>query len=199
MSRGYFSQCIKHMKQESKFRFKERGERRRLLKNNHKEFIENLMSGTSWQRWTCSRIKSELKSNFEGFPSLHNSAILRWLHSQLGWSYKKLEKKPAPSFVESSYRLFLEGVLIQKLLYQAEVELIYIDEFSVNTRQHEFKGWGKKENKNYIKVGTDNFSMSFLWAVSAKRVFGLMGVNGTTNLDGVIIFFKSILRDPKQK
>ena len=41
--------------------------------------------------------------------------------------------------------------------------------------------------------------MSFLTAVSTKRVYGLIRVNGTTNSDGVIIFIKNVFSEIRSK
>ena len=154
---------------------------KRKLKEVHKDFMEHLISNNSKEVLTISSIKQKLTFHFVDFPSVHNTTISRWLRSDLKWSYKKLEKKPIPTQRPESRRIFLEGALIQALIKEKNVELIFIDEFSVNSRHHAFRGWTRKGRKGYMGIDTHNFQMSFVWGVSNKRLNGLMGVLGKWN------------------
>ena len=151
---------------------------KRKLKEDHKNFIEHLIWGNSKAVLTIPSIKQKLINNFIGFPSIHNTTISRCLGSDLKCSYKMLEKKPMPTQRPEARRIFLEGALIQTLIKEKDVELIFIDEFKVNSRHHAFRGWTKKGRKGYMSIDTHNFQMSFVWGVSSKRLYGLMGVQG---------------------
>ena len=120
-------------------------------------------------------------THFADFPLVHNTTISRWLGTDLKCSYKILEKRPMPVQRPEARRIFLEGALIQVLIKEKNVELIFIDEFSVNSRHHGFRGWTKKGRKGYMSIDTYNFQMSFVWGVSSKRLCGLMGVQGKCN------------------
>ena len=78
-------------------------------------------------------------------------------------------------------RIFLEGALIQVLIKEKNVGLIFIDKFSVNSRHHGFRGWTKKGRKGYMSIDTYNLQMSFVLGVSSKSLYGLMGVQGKCN------------------
>ena len=93
-----------------------------------------------------------------------------------------MEKRPMPVQRPEVRRIFLEGALIQVLIKEKNVELIFIDESSVNSGHHGFRGWIKKGRKGYMSIDTYNFQMSFVWGVSSKRLYGLMGVQGKCNL-----------------
>ena len=76
------------------------------------------------------------------------------------YKYKKLERKPALSLTQGSYRKQLEGGLIQKRISDSNIELIFINEFTVNTRHHAFRGWCRRGEKGYLKTDNTDFSMS---------------------------------------
>ena len=63
---------------------------------------------------------------------------------------------------------FLERALIQTLIKEKDIEWIFIDKFSVNSRYHAFRGWTKRGRKEYMSIDTHNFQMSFVWVVSSK-------------------------------
>ena len=63
---------------------------------------------------------------------------------------KKLERKPTPSTTQNATRLLLEGAAIQRCLLELEAEILFIDEFKVNSRHHEFSGWTKIGEKGYV-------------------------------------------------
>ena len=128
-------------------------------------------------------------------PPVHNSTISRCMSKHLGLSYKKLELKRPPALTLHSYRKWLESVLIQIELEKRDVEIIYIDEFHVNTRNHRFRGWTKKGEKGFITVDSKDFSMSFFWALSKTRVLGLMGKEETNKSEIVKHYLKCMFQD----
>ena len=50
-------------------------------------------------------------------------------------SYKRLERRPAPAATQEAVRKTLEGALVQQKLEEKEIELIFMDEFSINTKE----------------------------------------------------------------
>ena len=169
--------------------------KRRKLKEIHKEYINSLVQSNIAQQLTASSISKRLVNNFPEMDKVSNSTIIRWLRNDLRWSFKKLERKPAPATTTNSKRLLLEGAAIQKKLLELDVEVIFIDEFSVNSRHHEFSGWTKLGQKGYIMTETKEFSMSFICSVSTKRVLGLMGVKESTTSDIVVIYLKRLFEE----
>ena len=77
-------------------------------------------------------------------------------------SYKKLEIKPAPAITNQMFRKLLEGVKIQKCLKDRQIECIYVDEFTVNTRHSQFRGWARRGVKGWVKINKSDFAMSFI-------------------------------------
>ena len=78
---------------------------------------------------------------------------------------------------------------------ELDVEVIFINEFSVNSRHHEFSGWTKVGQKGYIITETKEFSMSFICSVSTKRVLGLMEVKESTTSDIIVIYLKRLFEE----
>lgn len=146
----------------------------------------------SWDLFQVNDLKKRLLSQFGDIQSISDSTILRFLKSDMRWSFKKLEKKPAPSLTETSYKKVLKSSMIQQRLNELEVEIIYIDEFMVNTRSFSFRGWSKRGSKGFLKVDNRAFSMTFIWGLSAKRVYGLMGSDGSITSDEIILYIKEL-------
>ena len=166
--------------------------KRRKLKEEHKEYIDSLVQTSTNQKLTAWKINERLQYEFSDLNSVSDSTIIRWLKKDLHWSFKKLERKPAPSTTSNSTRLVLEGAVIQKRILELDAEVIFIDEFSVNSRHHEFSGWTKVGQKGYVITETKEFSMSFICGISNKRILGLMGVKETTTSDIIVIYLKSL-------
>ena len=81
------------------------------------------------------------------------------------------------------YRKLLEGAKIQRCLKECQVECIYVDEYTVNTRHHQFRGWVRRGSKGWVKINKSDFAMSFIWAISSHQVYGLLGVDGSVTSD----------------
>ena len=131
-------------------------------------------------------------NSYEEIDSIHKSTIIRCLKKDMNFSYKRLERRPAPSTTPEAVRKTLEGALVQQKLEERKVELIFMDEFSVNTRRDKFFGWGKKGWKRYIKTDSNDFSMSFIWALSSRWVFWIFGWNGSITSDEIKYYVKCL-------
>ena len=130
---------------------------------------------------------------FGDIETIHCSTIGRYLKKEMRYTYKKLEKKPAPSLTQESYRKQLEGGLAQRKISDSGVELIFIDEFTVNTRHHAYRGWCKKGEKGYLKTDNTDFSMSFICGVSNRMVYGFLGSKSTITSSEIIWYIKELV------
>ena len=81
------------------------------------------------------------------------------------------------------YRKLLEGAKIQKCLKDRRVECIYVDEYTVNTWHHQFRGWARRGIKGWVKINKSDFAMSFIWALLDNQIYGLIGVEGSVTSD----------------
>ena len=73
-----------------------------------------------------------------------------------------MTRKPEPALTHESLTKVLEVATIQQKLYSKGIEVIYVDEFSVNTRNHQFHGWSKRGRKGLMRIQSNDFSMSFI-------------------------------------
>ena len=183
------------MKEKSKDAIRQGHIKKRKLKEEHKAFINDLILSNPFSQWTWNKVKSKLNDEFLDMPQVHNSTISKWMSNQLNLSYKKLELRRPPASTQTSYRKWLESALLQIELMRKDVEIIYIDEFHVNTRLHRFRGWTQKGQKGYITVDLKDFSMFFFWALSYKRVYGLMGKEDTNKSEIVKYYLKNLYED----
>ena len=183
------------MQRNKKESVKQGNYKKRKLKEEHKAFIDDLISRRPFSRWTWSKIKAELNNNFSDMPNVHNSTISRCMNKELNLSFKKLELRRPPALTQIAYRKMIESALLQIELMKKNVEIINIDEFHVNTRHHRFRGWTRKGQKGYITVDSKDFSMSFFWALSHKRVYGLMGKEDTNTSYIVRHYLRSLNED----
>ena len=108
------------------------------------------------------------------------SKIGRCLKTLRQMSYKKLE----------NIRKLCECSLLSRRWEQHSVELIYFDEFSVNTKHNSFKGCTTKGSITYIKNHNDSFTMSFIWALSKTKVYSKFGSFETINAKNVQHFIE---------
>ena len=121
------------------------------MKQLHKEYLDNKINPLVFKRWTWSSVKSKLIDEFSEIGEVSSSTVDRFLKNEMNMSYKILEHKPAPATTLISIRKLLESASIHFELLSKGVELIFIDEFSVNTQHHKFRGWAPKGLKGYNK------------------------------------------------
>ena len=114
------------------------------------------------------------------------------------WSYKKLEKKPAPALINDSLRSLLQVATIQNSIHDKGVEIIFIDEFSINTRHQRFCRWSKKNRRGYINIQSRDFSMSFILAVSKMNVYGFFGSEQSITSKEVKYYIKQLVEWRKE-
>ena len=77
-------------------------------------------------------------------------------------------------------------------------ELIYFDRFGWDSRRSTFYGWGKRGVKTYLKLYNDQIDMSFIWAISIFKFYGIMGIEETTTNQSVIKFLEKVWESPKK-
>ena len=107
-------------------------------------------------------------------------------------SYKKILKRKAQKDQNSNFRKFLIAAVVQSKLDLLPIELIYIDEFSINDRNFNHYGWWEKGRQGYIDCMMENFSMTFFWAFSRQQFYGIMGNKESNNSASFIYFIKKL-------
>ena len=121
------------------------------------------------------------------------STIRSYMKMYCNLSYKQLEGKHVYSMSPENSRKFFESEAIQQKLLNEGVELIFLDEFSLNTRHMRYREWTIKEHKGYTKIDSSRFSMSFTVALSSKRIYCIMGWGEAINHSVVRYFITCLL------
>ena len=96
-------------------------------------------------------------------------------------------------FAHQCIRRYFESAAIQHQLRSKRIELIFFDEFSLNSRHMKHRGCALKGNKGYTKMDSSGFSMSLLVALSDVRVYGIMGWSSSVENNVVRLFVTYLL------
>jgi transposase len=149
------------------------------------------MKGTYF---TGRQIKDELLKEFPEIGEISLPTIYSLLKSNLNMSYRKLSKFHKSLLKKSNVRMMHESLYIQHKLISLGYELLYIDEFSFQTRNLNSYGWAVKGEKGYIEQYSDNFSMSLIVCFSKTRIMGVIGNETSNNSKTFIKFVKKIIK-----
>lgn len=92
-----------------------------------------------------------------------------------------------PLCITEKHKLkFAESSYLQFQLERNRVEIIYFDEFSINDRLNNVRGWSEKGQKAYCTLGDDAFKMTFIVGFSKSNFYGVVGSNRAIDSMGVI-------------
>ena len=91
-------------------------------------------------------------------------------------------------------RKLYESAILQVKLESAGQELIYIDEFCLNSKYNSYYGWTKRGGQGYAKINYDNFSMYFVVAFSSKHFYGIKGLSRQMNSRFICNFIKEVMK-----
>ena len=83
----------------------------------------------------------ELTKSLKKFSSFNIRKILKNI---MDFKYKTLHETHPKTFMDENIRQFYESAYFQLKLEADGFEVIYIDEFSFNTRKQKYKGWVRK-------------------------------------------------------
>ena len=160
------------------------------LKEEHKQWIEGYFEQHRLPRTTVSKLRNQLLLEFPSFTSISKTAITRWLKKELKMVYKNAIKKSAKTLSVERIRNVFENVWLQTKINEDGIEIIYIDEFKVSTKHNDLWGWTKQGKRGYISFDPNFFHMSFIWAVSKYKVYGIWGFEVTLCSDGFHYFIE---------
>ena len=153
-----FSNILVSRKQAHK---RQRGRERRRLKSEHIVWLNAKFQGVWAQALKLGMIRVWLVDKFPELAGIWLSTISKCLRSDLGLSYKRLEKTMAPTLRPETIRKVFEAAYIQVRLWGNQTESIFFDKFKVNTRKHRLKGWTQRGWKGDVKASKGSFSITF--------------------------------------
>jgi hypothetical protein len=166
--------------------------KRSVYTEEHVEFIKQLTDKLRGTHYTASVIQQEFKVQFPNMPAISLSTIYRILKSKLNMSFRKLSKFNKSLEKQVNVRIMNESMLLQLMLEQQDLQLLYLDEFSIQTRNSNCYGWAAKGNKAYIYQFPSNFSLSVTICFSQDRMLGVTGNSKTNNSQSFVEFLKEV-------
>ena len=84
---------------------------------------------------------------------------------------KKLSTIEVKTTQAQNIRKFYESALVKLKLKDIGYELIFIDEFSISSKYHNYLGWSKVGEKGYLMTHQNSLSMYFIIELSAKHFY----------------------------
>ena len=128
---------------------------------------------------TLTELKSKLVSRYPWLVSIAKSTLSRWLKNDLLMSYTKMSNmNPKVLKAENILQIARCASLIFKLITN-NVEIIFIDEFSVNDRSHKQYELSTIGSKSLFVDRKSQFSFSFMIGLSQRCYYPVYGVKGT--------------------
>ena len=117
---------------------------KRKLQVEHIAQIENFLEEKKDAAITIKMIKEHLINNFPDLWKISDFTIRSALKKDMKYSYKKLSKRKQITKMDDRVRLHYESIAIQIWLEDQGIELIYLDEFTISTRNYTYYGWAPK-------------------------------------------------------
>ena len=94
---------------------------------------------------------------------------------------QKTGKETSNCHFAKNIRKVFEAAYVLTGLINKWIELIYFDEFTINTRHLQFKRWTPRGRKGFVKLQKEWFAMSFIVALSEYKIYSIMGSKETIN------------------
>ena len=174
----YIAQFRKSLKKRSNTNLKYL-EKKRLLQNNHLEFINNLITSQNGYPLTIYDVSLKLQEEFEDIVNVSKSTIRRRLKKDLKMSYKKVTKVNPNLFLATNITKMTKCAWVLKKLREQEIKIIFVDEFSVSARSFKPFTWSPVGSKPLYINKTDSFKCSFMVGLSSEAYYGVYGTNET--------------------
>ena len=151
----------------------------KIIKEEHKRYAYQLITSQTIWPLTLTELKSKLVNKYPCLTSIAKSTLSRLLKNDLRMSYTKMSKVNRKVLkAENILQIAKCASLINRLIAN-NVEVIFIDEFSVNDRTHKQYGWSLIGSKSLFVNRTSQFSYSFMVNLSQRCYYPVYGTNGS--------------------
>ena len=147
----------------------------------HVRWIEDFITNNRSKYFTIQMIRDSFNHHFKPLFKASQSTIRRIMITKLGMVHKKMKKSNPKWFEATHQRQFCKWLILTLKLMGSGVELIWIDEFSLQARNNNLYGWWRKGNDRWVKIYPSSFSMSFVVAFSSRKFYGIIGTSETFN------------------
>ena len=111
----------------------------------------------------------------------------------LKFSYKIWSKISLKTLTPENMRTYFESAAFQVKMQMEDIEVIFFDGFSLDSRKLKFYHWSCRGCPACLTFYEDQFNMNFIAGLSSRKVYGIVGVNGAVNSSVIISNLTNIL------
>ena len=145
--------------------------KKKKLSCEHLDFLKEILSKVISYPHRVSSLKTRLLHNFEDLKEVSDSTLRRNLRKQLNMSSKKLTIMNPKTLAPDSFNKMVQSAALLKALSDYDIELIFIDEFSMNSRSSKVYGWAERGKKSLIIQHYWNVSFNVITVLSSKQFY----------------------------
>ena len=145
--------------------------KKKWLNKVHLEFLKEVIWTISSTPYKISNLKSKLEQNFEDLKGISDSTLRRDLRKSLNMRFKKLDVVNPNNITHENFGSMIQSGALLQVLSNYGIEIIFIDEFSINSRSHKIYGWAEKGKKALISKYPGSESFSVIIGLSSKRFY----------------------------
>ena len=131
--------------------------------------MKEVLSGVRSIPQKVSSLKLKFEQNFEEMKNISEFTVRRSLKKRMKMSYKKMSVMNPKILIPENFRKMTQSAALLKILPSCNVELIFIDEFSVNSRHSKIYRLTERGKKALISQHNQAVSYSVIVALSSKR------------------------------
>ena len=145
--------------------------KKKKLSSEHFDFLKEILSKVTSYPHKVFSLKARLLHNFEDLKEVYESTLRRNLRKKLNMSFKKLTIMNSKTLAPDSFNKMMQSAALLKALSNYNIELIFIDEFSMNSRSSKVYGWAERGKKSLIIQHYGNVSFNVITALSSKQFY----------------------------
>ena len=107
-----------------------------------------------WNLVTSESTQSQISKD-KAFDLPSRRIIRSFLKNDLKQKYRRVDRIEKKMTSKENIVRFYESAGIQILLNKYDWELVFISEFTLDSRKHTFRGWTKSGDKRFIKASSE--------------------------------------------
>ena len=207
LSKDQLMHYMRYLRAQAKFKIAL--EHIKLKRRNRKrtaKTIEKVRAIVEQQKHKPFAIKSVLDDFNDSLDFDRKISLSTWrriLVEDLRFSYKIWSKISSKTLTPEHVRTYFESAAFQIKMQMEDIEIIFFDGFSLDTRKLKLYHWSRRGSPACLTFDDDQFNMSFIAGLSSRKVYGIVGVNDAANSSVIINYLTNMLesrnKDPDLK
>ena len=167
------------------------------IKIEHLNWIKAYISQMDGQHFTLVDLWTGIVKEFPELREVSLSSMSLLMRRKLGMSYNKLGKNPPNTDNNNDNNKIINWKKIIYWLTHNNYHVLYFDEFTVNHKTVNQRGWWMKGTNGWRKFIPQSFNMGFVISFSEEQIEGVMGFKTNINSSKLILFLTSVLERVK--